>query len=182
MMGTFATLGDVNTASRLSNFVSAADKKRWKFVSNSFTEEPVKSLPNSSVCWIKLVMSTSWIKDILFPLSPSNENRNVACPKTFYCSPEHERTNTFSIFVTGISLYPGMDSKISFRITVFAQPESCIARSIKGLCLSFGFETNKVTKGICGSLKCPFKESFLLNSCRFSTLLMRKLFLVETLF
>jgi hypothetical protein len=110
------------------------------------------------------VINTSWIKEIFVLLSPSNENHKAACPKIFSCRPEHERTNTFSIFVTGISLYLGMDSKMSFRMTDFAHPESCIARIITGLCLSFGFKTNKVTKGICGSLKCPFKESFLFSS------------------
>ncbi len=74
MIGTSATLGLVNISFRFSKFLSESDKKRWEFVSKSFAEEPVKSLPKSRGCWTKSVMSTSWIKEILFPLSPSNEN------------------------------------------------------------------------------------------------------------
>jgi hypothetical protein len=45
-----------------------------------------------------------------------------------------------------MSLYLGIDSKISLRITDFAQPESCIAWSITGLYLPFGAETNELMK------------------------------------
>jgi hypothetical protein len=74
MIGTSATLWLVNISFKFSKFLSESDKKRWEFVSNNFAGEPVKSCPKSNACCTKSVMSTSWIKEIVLPLSLSKEN------------------------------------------------------------------------------------------------------------
>jgi len=68
----------MGASATFSKSFCVSERKRWEFVSINFAVDGVKSHPSNKACWMKSVIKTSWIKENLLPLSPSNENLSAA--------------------------------------------------------------------------------------------------------